>query len=916
MAGPPDDDALADLCPHPHGPPFARLQAASAAGAGADSGLPADPLADAPTLSMTGAAAATGTALEPRPGDRVGAWRLQRRLGRGGMGAVYLAERADGHFRQQAALKVVLGAQGPDGIARFARERQILATLQHPDIARLLDGGATAAGQPYLVMEYVEGVPVDRWCREQDLDLAARLALFVRICRSVAFAHQRLIVHCDLKPSNVLVRADGAPVLLDFGIARAIEHEATAAAPGDWFSPRYASPEQLRGEAVTTASDVYALGLILFELLAGRRARLDAGDHTITRLGAAEVCPSSLAAGVPWGARLRGDLDAIVLRATASDPARRYGSVDLLATDIRRHLEHRPVSARARTLPYALGCLVRRRWPLFAAAGLALAVIAGFTVQLAAQRDRAVRAEREARLQAATAERVSDYLVSVFEVSNPRAGQARDISARDVLDQGAARIRSELDAAPAVKARLLDVLGTAYRHIGESRRAAELLADAAAHYQRPDVDQPLAAAAALSQLAVVYSNNARPVEDAERAARQALALREQHAPPGSLAIADSLNTLGVVLEADDRFDEAERLLQQALSIRRELAGTQSMPVATTLHNLGLVARGRGDYAASIARFEEAIAIKRERDGERSPQVQISLQALAATYARAGQAGRAAELHAANLALSRELYGEISDHVALAENEVGSALHDLGRFGDAAAHYRRAIDLYAQLGSSGQAPLNNLASVYEDMGDYAAAEPLFRQSLVQRRQSLAPDSAPVLRAEYNLARLLLRRGDLAESRGLIDHVQAGYLARYGADDTNTAKARLLDVEWQVRRGDFAAAHERQPAIAAAATAADPYLRARAASVVAEIARHGGDAATEIAQRRAALDALAARLGAAHPLVAELAIRLAAAQADAGQAAAAQALVHDHAAIVEQAFAAGAPVRALLARWPSR
>jgi len=254
-----------------------------------------DTVLRAPVLRALGAMPET----ELAEGDRLGAWRLLRRLGSGGMGAVHLAERADGHFEQQAAIKLIRGLPGSDTLVHFARERQILATLQHPRIARLLDGGATPGGQPYLVMEYVEGEPIDAYCRDHRLDLRARLALFRSVCDAVQFAHQRLIVHCDLKPSNVLVRTDGTPVLLDFGIARALDRPRAAEADG-YFTPGYASPEQLAGETLTTASDVYALGLVLFELVTGRKPRVDAADRTVARLAEAQVRPSELAGDMPW----------------------------------------------------------------------------------------------------------------------------------------------------------------------------------------------------------------------------------------------------------------------------------------------------------------------------------------------------------------------------------------------------------------------------------------------------------------------------------------------------------------------------------------------------------------------------------------------------------------------------------------
>ena len=294
------------------------------------------------------------------------------------MGAVHLAERADGHFEQQAAIKLIRGLPGSDTLVHFARERQILATLQHPHIARLLDGGATPGGQPYLVMEYVEGAPIDEDCRDRGLDLRARLDLFRAVCAAVQFAHQRLIVHCDLKPSNILVRADRTPALLDFGIARVLDRPRVVEAEG-YFTPGYASPEQLAGDTLTTASDVYALGLVLFELVTGRKARVDTADRTVARLTEASVRPSELAGDVPWRARIAGDLDAIVLRATAARPAARYVSAQELGDDVQRFLEHRPVRARAPTLRYRATRLLRRRWPVALAMACALLVLAAFT---------------------------------------------------------------------------------------------------------------------------------------------------------------------------------------------------------------------------------------------------------------------------------------------------------------------------------------------------------------------------------------------------------------------------------------------------------------------------------------------------------------------------------------------------------
>jgi serine/threonine-protein kinase len=854
-------------------------------------------------------------------GDPLGAWRLLRRLGSGGMGAVHLAERADGHFEQVAAVKLIRGVADADTFALFARERQILATLQHPGIARLLDGGATPGGQPYLVMEYVEGVPIDEYCSQRRLDLSARLELFRVVCAAVQFAHQRLIVHCDLKPSNVLVKADGMPVLLDFGIARALDRPRMAEERADarYFTPGYASPEQLRGESLTTASDVYALGLILFELVTGRKARLDAADRTITRLGRAEVRPSELANDVPWRGRVAGDLDAIVLRATAEEPARRYAAAQALADDVQRLLEHRPVLARPQTLRYRTVRLLRRRWPVALAAALALLLLAGFTWRLAVEGERARSAEREAKRQAATAERVSDFLVSVFDVSNPRLNSGhRDISARDVLDEGAARIDRELTGTPQVKAHLLDVLATAYRHLGQPKESVALFRKAIDLYLDPGVDEPMKAAEASSQLAVVYANNAFPNADAEAAARRALALRTAHAPDDKAALADSWNTLGLVFEGQDRYDEAEAALRKGLDLRRSLgadgAGNQ---VSASLHNLGLVAAKRGDYMHALDYYRQSLGLKRVQYGEHHPDYQITLQGYARALSDSGKPDQAIALFERNLALCRELYGEHSSKLAEAHNVLAYSLHDLGRFAQAIEHYREAMRIHAEVSGEDSAayavPLNNLAYAYEDIGDAASAIPLYERSLATRRKTLPDDGAPVLRARYNLARALNGAGRLDAAKLQLELALGGMRAHFGEDDANTAKCELLLADWQLRMQQTDAAARTLSVLQKSRARFTPLMLARRDSVAAAIAAAQGDRASAIEHRRSAFETMRAKLGAQHPSVAEFALAYAAALSDSGREADARATVAPLRAMIESTFVADAPIRAELARW---
>jgi eukaryotic-like serine/threonine-protein kinase len=845
-------------------------------------------------------------------GDRVGAWRLVRKLASGGMGAVYLAERADGHFEQQAAIKLLRGLPTAEALMHLSAERQMLATLQHPHIARLLDGGATPGGQPFLVLEYVEGVPIDDYCKDNKLDLAARLKLFQSVCRAVQFAHQRLIVHCDLKPSNILVRPNGEPVLLDFGIARALDRASNAAGDqGERFlTPRYASPEQLSGAEISTSSDVYSLGLMLFELLTGRLARIDADDHTVTQLGKGECRPSEFASDLVSRRRLRGDLDAIVLRATATEPSKRYASAEAFAADIGRHLELRPVQARAQTLRYRYARLLQRRWPLFAAGTVFVLLATVFTWRVISERDRAIAAEHDARVQATTAQQVSDFLVSVFEVANPEKNQKRDVTAREILDQGSSRIDTELKDQPAVRARLSYVLARAYTMLGKPEEAKALYERSAQLALGPRVNDPLSAAEAYSKLAIELANHGHG-DTAEPIARKALELRAARLPADDLKMADSWNTLGVVLSDLAKYDEAEADLKKALAIKQAQTPTDLGDVADTLHNIALTYYRAERTAEAVDVFRRALALKRQRSGDDHPDVITTLQNLGQALAAVGQTDEAIADLRAVLAATIKLEGELNDDISTGHNNIGSALHDAGRYSEAAAEYREAMDLHKRMGSTQTPeyaqPLNNLAFAYEDMGDYANAEPLYRESLALRRKLLTPDNLTVIRAEHNLGRLLTLSDKLSEAMPLIEHAESIRKSRLPADDPDLTRTQMLRAEWLRRSGDLQQSRVLAESLALHAERLPPLANAQRLQLLGRLAVARGDNAQAFADFEQAYMLMNAKRGATHPLSAAFGLDYASALISSNRADDAHRVLGQIAPIIQAAYVDRSPQR---------
>ena len=657
--------------------------------------------------------AAPRRGLELRAGDHVGSYHLLRKLGEGGMSIVFEAERHDGAFQRRMALKALRpGLASEDMLQRLQRERQILADLDHPYIARLLDGGTTEHGLPYLVMEAIDGLPVDRFCDEHRLDLERRLELFEKIATAVRFAHAHLVVHRDLKPSNILVQPDGTPKLLDFGIAKILAPAPPAGAADTHtllrvLTPDFASPEQIRGQPITTASDVYSLGVILYLLLTGRLPLELAGktfegleralrESSPPRLGAqlADTRPDDPAARsaarstTPRQLRhqLRGDLEAIVQKALRTEPDQRYSSVEQLLDDLRRYREGFPVLARRGKLPYRVGKLLRRH-RFGSAVGLgALAAILVFSIVVGLLSLRLAR-ERDRSLE------IRSFLEEVFALSDPGNGEGDRWTVRDALDRGAARLEDRLGNQPRTRADLLHVIGKIYTNLGLPERADRSLSQALATRIEAFGDESFEVAetlAAHSQALLALGRR----EEAESRARDAVERMRRGWSNRPEPLAEAINALVTVLCHQSRYAEADALSAEALQLARGLGGDARLTTARALNNRAVVQRGLGDYERAEALYSEGLALGQRLFGHRHPLL-VRLQGnLASVQRRQGRYLPAIANYRSALHRSEEIYGP--DHFSQTQLLAGLA-GTLAKTGDPEAEpaFRRALESLAR-----------------------------------------------------------------------------------------------------------------------------------------------------------------------------------------------------------------------------
>jgi len=757
-----------------------------------------DPLSDGPTNPLSRDALGDSVT-----GQRVGPYRLVRLIGEGGMGVVHLGERADGQFERRVAVKLIRPGMGTRSmVKRFELERHTLAALEHPNISRLLDAGTTDSGLPYLVMEYVDGLPLDAHCDAAKLGITARLELFLTACRAVQHAHRNLVVHRDLKPGNILVDGEGQLKLLDFGIVKLLPGASRETAnltrtAQQVMTPAYASPEQVLGRPVTTSSDVYSLGIVLYELLTGHlpyRLRTSSPRELLEVVCEQEPTRPSAAVGQtveeegPDGAprvllspkavatarqssperlrrRLSGDLDLILLMTLRKEPERRYASVEALAEDIRRYLEGLPVSARDDSFGYRTGRFIRRH-TLGVTVGAAIVLLLSAGLASTWIQMRVASSERDrAQAEAEKARAVTGFLQDMLASADP-GELGRDVTVAEVLDQASLDLGPRLATAPDVEAAVRSTIGTTYRGLGRYEQAEiqhQLSLDLV---RQVHGDDHPAAAAQLTHLAVL-SHDRGELDAAGHGYREALAMFTRLGIASGPDLANALNSYGALLRSTGRPDQAEGNYEKALELYEADPQSRIPDIASVHNNLAVLYQSRGDLDLSEASFRQALALTRADQGDSGPDVARCLHNLAGVLHSRSQLTQAEALYREALTLRRSALGNHHPEVASNLINLADVLLDGGHAREAQAIAREGLELQRQILPDGhpwtaRGSMVLARALLETGEDPHAATELAQSAVRMRRESLPANHWLIASSSILLGRCLTQQGRYAEA----------------------------------------------------------------------------------------------------------------------------------------------------------
>jgi len=797
------------------------------------------------------------------PADRIGPYKILQILGSGGMGVVYMAEQTEPVSRRVALKVVKLGMDTKEVVARFEAERQALALMDHPGIAKVYDAGAAASGRPYFAMELVKGVPFTEYCDTQKLRTRARVELFIEVCRAVQHAHQKGVMHRDLKPSNVLVTVlDDRPVpkIIDFGIAKAMDRRLTegtfvtqlGAAIG---TPAYMSPEQLSGSGldVDTRTDIYSLGVMLYEVLTGLLPReVPADARAVQALRTTDDDPmipsarvSSLDAArqttitsrhgtdtATLRRELKGDLDWITMKAMARDRTQRYEAASGLALDLQRFLRNEPIAARPPSARYRMGKFVRRhRVGVGLAAGAAILVV-GFAVAMALQASRVARERDRAEREASRVTALNRLMTDMLGSANPWGeGGKRDVTVVEALKKSADKVDRSFEREPLLAATARQAIGATLAGLGRLDEAEPLLQKAlearkaALGAASPEVAESLQELASLDQSRGRY-------EEAVKRQREVLAIHEKASGPDSEPVAKALTQLSGILFVKGEYDEAERVARRALETGRKASGPRSAAAAAALAAQGNALMGKGDYVAAEVAMRECLSMRREVLGPEHVEVGLALNDLAVIRLNQSDLKEAESLYREALALDRKVLGEEHPEVASALENLGGVLYQTGRPKETLEMLDEVLRIRKKgLGedSLGVArTLHNRAVVQTRAGELVAAEAGFREALGRLRQALGADHPEMAQVHANYSYLQRDQKDYAGSEKSLRESIAIAVRRLGPEHASTAGYELDLGHVLVLEGRFAEAEPLLRKGLAAAEAGSNTRRTRRAS----------------------------------------------------------------------------------------